>query len=123
MEQASKHFWIAVIAGFIVMIGFAIISVNIMKFIPLASPFLGGLVAGLIVGKDYLTGGKAAIFAGVLGAVIVSFDFIMNTGYFQGAMLPVAELGGLIVLISVIIYYPILAFIGGVIGGVLRSRS
>lgn len=123
MEQASKHFWIAVIAGFMVMIGFALISVNIMKFIPLASPFLGGLVAGLIVGRDYLTGGKAAIFAGILGAFIVSFDFIMNTGYFQGAVPQVAEIGGLLVLLTGIIYYPILAFIGGVMGGVLKARS
>ena len=81
MEQEKIQFTVAIIIGFVVMILFGIITVNIMQLIPIFGPFVGGIVAGIIAGKNFLNGAKAALIAGLLGAVAVSVDFIANTSY------------------------------------------
>jgi hypothetical protein len=120
MEQDVKNFWTGVIIGFIVMILFALITVNILKFFPIFGPFFGGLVAGLIARKDVMNAGEAGLAAGILGAVFASIDFLLNTGYMKGATLIFAEFTGLLFLFTMIAYFVIIGFIGGAIGGVLR---
>jgi len=119
MKQETIRYGSAIIAGAIVMILFALVTINVMKLIPLAGPFVGGLVAGLIVGKDFINGGKAAALAGWVGAVVVSLDFMLNTGYFPTAV-PIPASAGIFFLIVAIFYFPILAFIGGAAGGIIR---
>jgi hypothetical protein len=120
MEKEKIQFGAAVIIGFIVMLLFGILTVNIMQFIPIFGPFIGGLVAGLIAGKDFLNGGKAGLVAGLFGAVGVAIDIMANTSYFKIAIPQFPQFAGFIFLIIAIFYFPILAFIGGAIGGRLR---
>ena len=119
MDQEKIRFGTAVVAGAVVMILFALVTVNIMRLIPLAGPFIGGLVAGFLAGKDFQNGGKAGALAGWLGAVFVWVDIMMNTGFFPTAI-PLPPAAGVFFLIVAIFYFPILAFIGGAAGGILR---
>jgi hypothetical protein len=120
MEKETIRFAAAVVAGFIVMILIGFIFANIMQTIPLTGPFIGGIVAGLVAGKDYLNGGKAAVFAGLLGAVGVAFDVMANTAYFRMDVPQFPQVAGIFFLILAIIYFPFLAFLGGTVGGALR---
>ena len=112
--------WWGVVLGFIVMVFFALITVNVLRFIPLAGPFVGGLAAGYTGGKDALSGALAGISAGILGALAVSADFLMNLGYLRAAVPAIPEIAGILFLGLALIYFPVLAFIGGAIGAVLR---
>ena len=144
MEQNRVRFASAVVLGFIVMVIFAVITVNILDLIPLAGPFFGGLAAGYYNGKDpllpessgpffsglaagdrktHLTDGSAGFLSGIFGAVVVGFDFFLNTGLVRAAGLQIPEIGGLVFLVMALIYFPVLAFIGGVIGGLLKRRA
>ncbi|HSQ94302.1 MAG TPA: hypothetical protein VLL74_08420 [Methanoregula sp.] len=144
MEQNRVRFASAVVLGFIVMVIFAVITVNILDLIPLAGPFFGGLAAGYYNGKDpllpessgpffsglaagdrktHLTDGSAGFLSGIFGAVVVGFDFFLNTGLVRAAGLQIPEIGGLVFLLIALIYFPVLAFIGGVIGGLLKRRA
>ena len=114
------RFWWAVIGGVVVMILIALITVNILKFVPFVSPFIGGLAAGLIYGKGYLDGGKAGIIAGLIGAVVVAIDFVASLGLLQGAVPQIPAFTGILFLVLALFYFPILSFIGGTIGGGIR---
>jgi hypothetical protein len=120
MEQEMRNFWLGVISGLIVMFLVAIVTVNLLDLIPLVSPFIGGLVAGYITRKDILTGGKAGILTGVLGAVMISLDFLIHTGFLQRVTVAFQFFGVDIFVLGVIIYFAILGSIGGAIGGFLR---
>jgi hypothetical protein len=121
MDAETKTFWIAVLIGVIVMLGFAVIFVNLFDLVPLIGPFVGGLVAGIIARKSLLNGGKAGLFSGVAGGLLVSLDYLLGTGLLQGASIQVATAEGSIYIIVSIIYFAILAFIGGAVGGLTRK--
>jgi hypothetical protein len=123
MEQDVKNLWIGVVIGFIIMIVFALISIRSLIFIPLLGPFVGGLVAGYIVHKDIMSGGKAGLCAGILAAIVVSLDFMLGLKYLQGATMSFIVGTGSLVLIATVIYFALLGFIGGSIGWMLKQRS
>ena len=112
-----------VVIGLIVMIVFALISIGMLNFIPLLGPFVGGLVAGYIVHKDIMSGGKAGLYAGILAAIVVSLDFMLGLKYLQGATMSFIVGTGSLVLIATVIYFALLGFIGGSIGWMLKQRS
>ncbi len=120
MEKEKIQFAAAVVTGFIIMILFAVFTVNIMQLIPLFGPFVGGLVAGFIAGKGILNGGRAALMAGLLGAVAVAVDLMADTSYLKMAIPASPQIVGLVFLLVALLYFPILAFIGGVFGATIR---
>ncbi len=120
MDKDTQTFWISVIAGIIVMLAFAVAFVNTVKFVPFIGPFVGGLVAGLIR-RGLLPGGKAGLVSGIVGGLIVSIDYLLGTGYLQGAAIPMIIPIGSVFIIMSIIYFAILAFIGGAVGGWARK--
>ncbi len=120
MEQEKKRFTAAIVVGFIVMVLFALVTVNLLDLIPLVGPFIGGLVAGYIAGKDFQNGAKAGVIAGFLGAVVISLDLMMNIGYFTKAVPQLPPEAGVLFLVVAIFYFPTLAFLGGAAGGIIR---
>jgi hypothetical protein len=122
MDKEKLRFSAAIIAGFMVMVLFAMITVNIMQLIPLVGPFVGGLVAGLIAGKDFLNGAKAGIVAGFLGAVGVALDVMAATSYLKSAVPQFPQVAGVLFLVVALFYFPILAFLGGALGGAIGKK-
>jgi len=120
MDTETKTFWISVIAGIVVMLGFAVVTVNVYHLIPIINPFIGGLITGFIARRGALYGGKAGVVAGVAGGSIVFFDYLNGAGFFWSITAPVAALTGSLFLIVLIPYFAILAFMGGVVGGQVR---
>jgi hypothetical protein len=120
MDTETRTFWISVIAGVVVMLAFAMVFVNVYNLIPVINPLVGGLVAGLIVRKGLLNGGRAGLVSGIAGGLIVSLDYLLGTGFLHAATIPVTALTGSLFIIVSIIYFAILAFIGGAIGGLVR---
>jgi hypothetical protein len=120
MDTDTRAFLISVITGVIVMLLFAVVFVNVFHLIPIINPFVGGLAAGLIAGRGALYGARAGLTAGMAGGVIVSLDYLFGTGFFMGVSIPVATLTGVLLIIVSIIYFGILAFIGGAVGGQVR---
>ena len=123
MERENIRFITAIIIGFLVMLIFGIFTVNILQFVPLIGPFIGGIVAGLIAGKNCLDAGKAAMIAGLLGAGGVGLDLVANTSYLRMAVPQLPQFAGFLFFIVAIFYFPILAFIGGVLGGMIGQRA
>jgi ABC-type multidrug transport system permease subunit len=123
MDQDAKNLWMGVVVGFILMIVFAAITVNVMKFIPLLGPFIGGLVAGYMVKKDIMEGGKAGLYAGIFASIVVSLDFVVGSKYLQGATMAFIVGTGFLVLIATVIYFAVLGFIGGSIGWMIKERT
>jgi hypothetical protein len=121
MKEETGRFWLGVITGLVVMFLVSLVTVNLLDLLPLFSPFLGGLVAGLIAGRAILNGGKAGIATGVLGAIVISLDFLIRTGYLQGLTVAFRSVNADLFIIVAILYFAILAFIGGSIGGYLRQ--
>jgi len=121
MEKEKIQFGEGVIAGLIIMILFAVVTVNIYNLVPLFGPFIGGIVAGLIARKDFLNGAKAGMLAGFIGAVIVALDFMAHTGIFQAAAPVSAQAVGVLYFILALFYFPVLGFIGGAAGGYYRK--
>jgi len=117
MDMENKNFWISVIAGIIAMLAFAIVTVNIYHFAPVISPFIGGIVTGLVARRDALYGGKAGVVSGVAGGLLVLLDFLLGTKLLETVTTPVAALAGGLLLFVAIPYFAIFAFIGGAIGG------
>ncbi len=121
MDTETKTFWISVIAGVIVSLAFAVVSVNFLDIVPIINPFIGGLVAGLIVGRGALYGSKAGVLSGIIGGLIVYADFLLGTGFLESVTIPMATLLSTTLLIFVLIpYSAILGLIGGAIGGMVR---
>lgn len=123
MDGGSRNDWIPVIAGVIAMAVFAVVTINIYHFVPIISPFVGGLVTGLMVRRDAMSGGRAGAFAGLAGGIIILLDFVLGTKVLESMTSPVAVLAGGFLVIVLIPYYVILAFIGGVIGGMTVPRT
>jgi len=124
MERDKQQLWTAMILGFVVMILFATLNINTLGLIPVLGPLAGGIVAGFFAGKGYEEGAKAGFIAGICGMVAVLADFILKTGYLRAAIPQVSEvLGVVFLLLAMIIYFPILAFIGGAIGGAVYRYS
>jgi len=122
MMKDNTRFVAAIVVGFVLMLLFGALSIRI-QFIPLAGPFVGGLVAGLIAGKDYMNAAKAAIVAGLLGAIGVALDIMANTSYFRAEVPQFPQFAGFLFLLIAILYYPILALIGGVIGAAINPST
>ena len=120
MDTETKTFWISVIAGVIVMLAFAVLSVNILDLIPIINPLIGGLVAGLIIGRGALCGSKAGVVAGIAGGVMVFLDYLLGTGFMESVTIPMATLTGSVLILVLIPYFAILGLIGGAIGGMVR---
>ncbi len=122
MEKEQARFAVAVAFGFFIMILFAVVTVNILKLIPLAGPFVGGFVAGYLCQKGYLIGGRAGMTAGIFGAFAVWIDLILNTRYLTSTVPTVPGVAGVLLLILAIIYFPVLAFLGGAFGGMVKGK-
>jgi hypothetical protein len=122
MDQDAKNLWTGVVAGFIIMIFFALISIDVMKFIPILGPFVGGVVAGYIVHKDIMTSGKAGLYAGILTAIVVTLDFMSGLKYMKGATIPYIVGSGFLVLIFTIIIFAFLSFLGGAFGSMIQQK-
>jgi ABC-type multidrug transport system permease subunit len=123
MDQDAKNLWMGVVIGFLVMIVFAVISIDVLNFIPLLGPFVGGLVAGYIVHKDIMNGGKAGLYAAIFAAIVVSLDFTLGLKYLEGATMSFIVGTGFLVLIATVIYFALLGFIGGSIGWMIKERT
>ena len=125
MESEKLQFWTAVFLGFVVMILFAILTVNILNALYRWSVrSSAGSLPGNFAGKDFLNGAKAGLASGLLGLLAVSIDFMLNTGYLRAAIPHALQVAGVLFLIwAMIIYFPILAFIGGALGGPLKRFS
>jgi hypothetical protein len=124
MVSSREPFWPAVILGFFVMILLAVLSVNTFDLIPVLGPLFGGIAAGFFAGKDVSNGAKAGLTAGTFGTFAVLFDFILKTGLLKAAIPLVSGGMGLVFLLAaMVIYFPILAFIGGAIGGAIRRAA
>ncbi len=117
------QFWGAVVFGILVMIVFVLVTVNILDIIPLAGPFVGGVAAGYAGGKNYLSGGRAGIVSALAGAFIVSADVLLQTGFLAAVVPHTREIAFLLFFLVSLIYFPVLGFIGGAAGGILRSGT
>jgi hypothetical protein len=116
MKQEIRNFWLGVITGLIVTFLVALITVNLLALAGLISPFIGGLAAGYIAKRDIMNGGKAGIVMGVIGAIAISLDFLLHTGYLRGLTVAFQSMGADVFIIGAIIYFGILGFIGGAVG-------
>jgi len=68
-------------------------------------------------GRPFTGGAKTGFFSGVFGMIAALIDFILKTGYLRAAIPQVpGVLGVIFLLLAMIIYFPILAYIGGAIG-------
>jgi len=123
MDQDAKNLWMGVVIGFLLMIVFALISIDVLNFIPLLGPFVGGVAAGYFVHKDIMNGGKAGMYAGIFAAIVVSLDVTYGLKYMQGATMAFVVGTGWLVLIATVIYFALLGFIGGSIGWMVKERS
>ncbi len=123
MDQDAKNLWMGVVIGFLLMIVFALISIDVLNFIPLLGPFVGGVVAGYMVKKDIMSGGNAGLYAGILAAIVVALDVTYGLKYLQGATMSYVPGTGWLILIATVIYFALLGFIGGAIGWMLNQRS
>lgn len=123
MDTEIRTFWISVIAGVIAMVVFAFVTINIYHLIPIISPFVGGLVTGLIVRRDAMSSGKAGVVAGIVGGIVIIFDFLLGTKLLENLSSPLAVLAGGFMIIVAVPYYAIFAFIGGVAGGIMAPRK
>ncbi len=116
-----KRVWVASAAGFLVIILLAAFDVNVLGIIPVFGPFFGGIAAGLVTGRDYVKGATAGVVAGFFGLIAVSVDLFLDTGYLKSAIPYSPELLGVyFFLFAMVVYFPILGFIGGAIGGAIR---
>ncbi len=123
MVSDRIRFGTAVISGLVVMILFALVTVNILDLVPLAGPFVGGIVAGAIAGKNVVNGASAGIISGFFGAIIISFDFMENVSMLKVAVPVSPAITGILFLISAIIYFPLLAALGGALGGIASGNK
>lgn len=120
MDAETRTFWISVIAGVIVMLAFAVVSVNVLDLIPIINPFVGGLAAGLIVGRGAFYGSRAGTVSGIAGGVIVFLDYLLGTEFLESVTIPLATLAGSVLILVLIPYFAILGLIGGAMGGMVR---
>jgi hypothetical protein len=105
------------------MIVFALISIDVLNFIPLLGPFVGGIAAGYIVRKDIMSSGNAGLYAAILAAIVVSLDVTYGLKFMQDATMAFVVGTGWLVLIATVIYFALLGFIGGAIGWMIHNRS
>lgn len=124
MVQEKNRFLLGVALGFIVIILLAALNVNALGLIPVLGPFFGGIVAGYVGGRNSTTGAQAGIIAGAFGTAVVIIDFILKTDYVQAAIPRIPEFTGVVLfLVAMVVYFPILAFIGGAIGGAVHRAT
>ena len=121
MEKEKVQFGAAVVIAAIVMILFALYTVNIVRSVPLVGPFVAGIVAGIVAGKNLLNGAKAGMIAGLIGAVLVAFDVFANIPFIRMSVPQFTDIGGVFFLVIALFYFSILGFIGGAIGGMVRT--
>ncbi|MDD1705335.1 MAG: DUF5518 domain-containing protein [Methanoregula sp.] len=120
MDKNDIRFGTAIVGGVVVMLLLSLVTINILRLIPFISPVIGGVAAGLIIGKGHINGAKAGVVAGLIGAVVVGIDFELSTSLLSKAVPAFPPFTGVLFLVLALFYFPILSFIGGAIGGALR---
>jgi hypothetical protein len=121
MDSDGTQLTVAVICGLVVMILWAVFTRFILDFLPVGSPFIGGLAAGFAAGGGYLGGARVGAIAGALGAVVVVVDLVLFAGFLRSAVPVDAAVVGLLFIVVAIIFFPVLGAIGGIFGGLIRS--
>jgi len=111
MAGKSGSFWLGVVVGFIVMI--------LLNSLPVAGPVIGGFVAGIIARGGAWGGATAGFVSGLFGAIIISFILIFGGSLLLGIPGFITALGVSLVLVTATLYFAILGFVGGAIGGAL----
>jgi hypothetical protein len=108
--MAKGSFWLGACIGFIIM-------VLTGSALPILGPVIGGFVAGLIAKGGLWNGAKVGFFAGLVGAIV-----IIVIGIFVGTLVGglfgfLAAMGVGVIIIAMALYYAVLGFAGGAIGG------
>jgi len=110
----EDHFWLGVIVGWVLM-------VVLSPLLPVLGPLVAGFVAGLLARQGLWNGGKAGFLAGVLGALIAGVLLIIGGTFFLGILGFIASLGVAAVLLTAFLYFGVLGFVGGAVGGFLAK--
>ena len=114
-EPEEGNIWLAIVAGWIVMI-----ILNI--WLPVLGPVIGGFVAGWIARGGTWNGAKAGLLAGVLGWIVLSVMILIGASFFLGGVGFLVGLGtGLVLIAAAFLYTGVLGLIGGAIAGAIRS--
>jgi len=112
--MAKGSFWTGAIAGFFLM-------VLIGGALPVLGPITGGLVAGLIAKGGIWNGAKAGFTAGIFGAIVVIIIGLVVGTLAMGLFGFLLALGIGVILIATTLYYALLGFVGGAIGGLISK--
>ena len=134
MNQILVVNWKAMIVAFLVTFILSFLSgMYLPKNVGLISPIIGGLIAGFIVGRSYISGlVNGGIPSGIAGLIYLSLvtylsrDLITTTlnnlGYYisPGTLLISLLLGTALVGFAM---YFVLGIIGGIIGVALKGRE
>jgi hypothetical protein len=115
-NHRKGNIWLEVFPGILVM-------VILNTVLPMMGMVIGGIVAGCMAGGGFQNGAKAVFVAGLVGAVIITFLFLIGAHFLLGGVFFVGILErSLLFLILLFPFTGLLGIIGGIIGGVLRSR-
>jgi hypothetical protein len=112
-KMAQKgNFWLGALVGWILML-------ILTPLLPVLGPLIGGFVAGLIAKGGFWYGGKAGFVAGIFGVIVVVILLLIGSTLLLGVFGFLTSLGIGLVLIVAGLYFALLGFLGGVIGGSL----
>jgi len=112
--MAKGSFWLGAGIGFIIM---ALLS----GVLPVLGPLIGGFVAGLIAKGGLWNGAKAGFAAGLFGAFVVIIIGLIAGTLLAGIFGFLVALGIGVILIVTTLYFAVLGFIGGVVGGLISK--
>jgi hypothetical protein len=112
--MAKGNFWLAALAGFIIM-------VLLGGVLPILGPIIGGVVAGLIAKGGMWNGAKAGCVAGIFGALVTSIIALVIGTMALGLLGFLAALGVGLILVILALYFAILGLVGGAIGGIVGN--
>lgn len=111
MAGKSGSFWLGVVVGFIVM--------TLLNFLLVAGPIIGGFIAGIIAKGGAWGGATAGFVSGLFGAIVISVILVLGGTLLLGFPGFITALGVSFVLVIATLYFAILGFVGGAIGGAL----
>ncbi|HPS21997.1 MAG: DUF5518 domain-containing protein [Methanomicrobiales archaeon] len=114
MAETKNNFWMGTLAG-------AVIIIILDLLVPFFGPIIGGFVAGYIADRDIMNAGKAGLIAGILAGIVVSLVvFAGLVSHPLSGYVPAAGTG-FFLMVTIILYLAILAFLGGAIAGAVRK--